>query len=314
MTKPLMTMMMMNELKMNTVPGWAVTGSVLFCFFINMDFLQHTVAIQTHSYQWLMFLLPSLEGRKIEVSLAAAVGSTQSAAVTCDHRRSSGPWSHDPHGAALGERGAAAVLSGGGRLETHWLSHEEEEEVFLLPTICFAKAALLPLETTVSALTNASFTARLHILFCSSTFPTCLHMEGFISLENLYFCFPFSLFSLHFMAMKFEQVICMESVSVCAAWYANTREVRERSQQTKCNRIKWCFSLCYCSSWKSIGWILSWTEIIPCWTDVCGGGGSEMLMTELWPHWNTSCDFHVFDVSRPPLDSLVISQQLRCFP
>lgn len=78
MTKPSM-MMMMNELKMNTVPGWAVTGSVLFCFFINMDFLQHTVAIQTHSYQWLMFLLPSLEGRKIEVSLAAAVGSTQSA-------------------------------------------------------------------------------------------------------------------------------------------------------------------------------------------------------------------------------------------
>lgn len=96
-----------------------------------MDFLQHTVAIQTHSYQWLMFLLPSLDWRKIEVSLAAAVGSTQSAAVTCDHRRSSGPWSHDPHGAALGERGAAAVLSGGGWLETHWLSRGGGGGVFI---------------------------------------------------------------------------------------------------------------------------------------------------------------------------------------
>lgn len=195
MTKPSMMMMMMNELKMNTVPGWAVTGSVLFCFFINMDFLQHTVAIQTHSYQWLMFLLPSLEGRKIEVSLAAAVGSTQSAAVTCDHRRSSGPWSHDPHGAALGERGAAAVLSGGGWLETHWLSHEEEEEVFLLPAICFAKAALLPLEATVSALTRFLHCKTSHsflLLYFAHVFAHGrFHIFGkLVLLFPLFFIFP----------------------------------------------------------------------------------------------------------------------------
>lgn len=81
-----------------------------------MDFLQHTVAIQTHSHHWLMFLLPSLGGRKIEAS--------QSAAVTCDHRRSSGPWSHDPR---------AAVLSGGG-----WRGHTDSQSIDTSRRRCFS--------------------------------------------------------------------------------------------------------------------------------------------------------------------------------
>lgn len=119
-------------------------------------------------------------------------------------------------------------------------------------------------KTAVSALTNASFAARLHILFCSSTLPTCLHVEGFISVENSYFCFSFSLFSLHFMAMKFEQVVCVESVSACAASYANTREV-EGGVGTQSAIVSNDASV---STIVPLGNQLAgfspWTEIIPC--------------------------------------------------
>lgn len=232
MTKPLM-MMMMNEGKMNTVPGWAAAGSVCLLFFINMDFLQHTVAIQTHSHHWLMFLLPSSGGRKLEAS--------QSAAVTCDHRRSSGPWSHDPRG--------AAVLSGGG-----WRGHSDSQSIDTRRRRCFSANNIF---------CQGCFAATL-----LSGKPLSLHWQTLPSLQDFTF-FSAPLFArgrFHIcgkLLLLFPLFFIFPTFHGNEVWTVEGGVSRQSAIESNDASVSAIVPL-----GNQLAGFSPWTEIIPCWIDL----------------------------------------------